>query len=474
MWPDDFRDDVRFDEVEWVTCGLCDNVARMPVCVYNAASCLHVFCGECIADHQGQLESKGQDLSACPHPSCGEPTVVANLHAELSAEKFILERLLPTANMVHQKRQHWTPEQRKRAVYLDRMQGWNAVTAQDEFQTLNESTFRYWKTHPYMLETDRNKSGQGRKPFFEDAEEENIRTELFRKPVPLRRHLTQLIMDHAKRKVADAASSGTPIVCLKAGATYIHKFAHRRDIVFHIPHPSSKRFAKVMGTRRGEEAYEPGEGELGADTNQGQTTPQMSQQELDMIYSLADARAKRMVLENIGLPSDINVVACDECRLKPSLLFGEGREKVCVDSRIKGAKRQRAYVPLSVSTSFSGITCVSTVTLAGRKLALMLVTDTKYQVSVQIPTKEWLVSQLKLTPEQTANLPATLLVVAQSKTTFNNANLHTRVYGTKVLGQIPELEAWKKQVPATPLMTRLGTACVCTPSSALRQLITTP
>lgn len=170
-----------------------------------------------------------------------------------------------------------------------------------------------------------------------------------------------------------------------------------------------------------------------------------------MLFSLADNRAKRMLLENNGLPSDANVVVNDECRPKPSLLFGEGRAQVCVDLRIKGAKDQRAYVPSEVSKSFAGVTCLSTATLNGKKRTLMLIHDLKYAGSKKyfvVPSKEWLVKRHKSTAEQADELPDPLLVWATSKTTFNSGRLHSSVYAPKVLGTLPELAEWRAQVLA--------------------------
>jgi hypothetical protein len=457
-WPADFKEGVDVCQVDFFRCGLCADVVRSPVCIHNETetqhACGHLFCGHCLYQHCSQSLD---NLVLCPAAKCGRP--IDHVLPDLTAEHYLSGLVLGTVQeTVNTKHQHWPPEVRVKAMELFETKGWKAV--EEEFPTLHHSTFDYWKGHAYMQETDRNKQGQGRRSFFDDDEEEAIRIKLFAHPVPTRHVLIKLMLDHARDKERQLNEAGVKIKHpLKAQPKYVRNFAIRRDIAFRKPHPvSAARFSRVAGSRKGELAYEEGFGELGGAREPNTKKPHLPLQELDMIYSVADTRAKRMLMENNGLPSDVNVVLNDECRLKPSLLWGEGRVQVCVDIRVKGAKSQRAFVPLEVSSSFSGITCLSSVTMVGRKLTLMLVTDTKYAANVEIPSRDWLAKKLNLTAAQVESLPDPLLVVAQSASTFNNSHLHSGVYAPTVFGNHPDLAAWQKRVhlpTPTPNIPRL-------------------
>ena len=91
-----------------------------------------------------------------------------------------------------------------------------------------------------------------------------------------------------------------------------------------------------------------------------------------MLFSLADFRAKRTLLEERGLLGLSRYTAMDELRIKTNILFTRGHFKVLVDGRVEGAKRKRTYVPSPVTLSFPGFTLTLTVSLDGTKLAPML------------------------------------------------------------------------------------------------------
>ncbi len=77
-----------------------------------------------------------------------------------------------------------------------------------------------------------------------------------------------------------------------------------------------------------------------------------------MRFSLADFRAKRILLEERGLMGLRRFTCTDEMRIKPAILFTgtRGHFKVIADGRTSDAKKQQTFVPSAVSLGFPGFT----------------------------------------------------------------------------------------------------------------------
>ena len=117
-----------------------------------------------------------------------------------------------------------------------------------------------------------------------------------------------------------------------------------------------------------------------------------------MLFSLADFRAKRILLEERGLMGLSRFTCTDEMRIKPAILFTRGHFKVLADGRTPDAKKQRTFVPSAVSAvslSFPGFTLMLTIGLDGQKLAPMLIGQSRREVKHNIPTSAQIRDELK-------------------------------------------------------------------------------
>lgn len=87
---------------------------------------------------------------------------------------------------------------------------------------------------------------------------------------------------------------------------------------------------------------------------EAQAKGKASHQEFDMLFSLADFRAKRILLEERGLTGLSRFTCTDEMRTKPAILFTRGHFKVLADGRTPDAKKQRTFVPSAVCAAVCG------------------------------------------------------------------------------------------------------------------------
>ena len=129
----------------------------------------------------------------------------------------------------------------------------------------------------------------------------------------------------------------------------------------------------------------------------------------EMLFSIADFRAKRKIMEMRGLMGLDRYIVNDELRLSPKLIFNSGRVHVLRD-RSKGPV-ERAYVPSNVSTSFPSCTGMFSMSLSGKKLGVYMVANSKNKKTVRLPTREDVGRELKLTPEQIQMLPDPIIVI---------------------------------------------------------------
>ena len=147
-------------------------------------------------------------------------------------------------------------------------------------------------------------------------------------------------------------------------------------------------------------------------------------QELDELYSLADFRAKRMLLEERGLLGFGRYTVTDEMRIKPAILFTRGHYKVLADGRKPGGKKERTFVPSAVSLSFPGFTLMLTIGLDGEKLAPMLIGQSRREVQHNIPTSAQMRTELK---SLGLLLPEVPIVFCHTPSTWNNAQIHSKI-----------------------------------------------
>jgi len=73
-----------------------------------------------------------------------------------------------------------------------------------------------------------------------------------------------------------------------------------------------------------------------------------------MLFSLADFRAKRILLEERGFTGLSRFTCTDEMRTKPAILFTRGHFKVLADGRTPDAKKQRTFVHSAVCAAVCG------------------------------------------------------------------------------------------------------------------------
>jgi hypothetical protein len=151
-------------------------------------------------------------------------------------------------------------------------------------------------------------------------------------------------------------------------------------------------------------------------------------QEFDMLFSLADFRAKRILLEERGLMGLSRFTCTDEMRIKPAILFTRGHFKVLADGRTPDAKKQRTFVPSAVSLSFPGFTLMLTIGLDGQKLAPMLIGQSRREVKHNIPTSAQIRDELK---SFGLSLPEIPIVLCHSPSTWNNSQIHIDIHALR-------------------------------------------
>ncbi len=112
-------------------------------------------------------------------------------------------------------------------------------------------------------------------------------------------------------------------------------------------------------------------------------------QEMDMLWSLADTRAKGILLEERGFYGFDRITVLDELRISSKILFQSGHAQILADGRDEIARRQRAYVPVAVSQSFPAVTFTLTAACNTDKLSILMIRKLKGPaINIKLPTRE--------------------------------------------------------------------------------------
>ena len=412
-------------------CGLCKCVSRDAVRIDNSTNtmdaCDHVFCAQCL----GTLLVKTTLTTSppkstipgfvCPAKGCTRFVVEGDIYVDEKLRSLVATMLRPGAANNHVGvRKHTTrsPETRKHIVDMVSEQGgWAQLRHDFGDDAPSASTVSYWMSHPYLLAME-HRPGAGRPTFFTAEQEDELRRNLFARDDPTNDDF-----------IWEAVSMATRLYPEKpffASSAFQRGFYQRQEIAAHLGHPVAvthyNKLRAALATKK----------EMGEKA--------VSDLELNMLWSLADARAKRRIFAEVfGLTSLKHFIANDEMRIKPDILFNKGKKKFLVDrrnlppSQLKGRK----FIPSPVSQSCSGLTILTTVSLDGTKLIdiPVILTDKKHKVKVTIPDRDELIAKLGLDPasDDAKRIPATTLVSSQTPKSWNSSHVHSTLYLDKVL-----------------------------------------
>ena len=265
------------------------------------------------------------------------------------------------------------------------------------------TTLDYWVKHPYVLEG--RKPGSGREYTFDEQTEQKILAEVR----ALNESQGFFTKFDVKRFALRHGSAD-----FRCSDTWLDSFSKRNNVHWWRAHPVSKaQFEKVRASEK-----------LGND---------QSEQELDMLFSIADVLAKRSLMADRGLTDLNRWTVLDEMRFSPHHLFTDNnRVGVFYNSATGEDKPQRAYVPCPVSMAFEGNTIIFTMSLSGEKRApLIIMSNSKDTSKADIPSQEDLANCIS--GISSAQLPNPLVAVAYGGTSWNNSTIHSTEYLNKVV-----------------------------------------
>jgi hypothetical protein len=400
--------------IQLLSCCVCGMVAFEAKRADNASlpsiqSCDHLFCASCIVPAPFD----------CPSPGCGRyvPRVRADLTLDQIAAKLlrtgVLERRQHNNHAaLHLPHQSHLTEDKRAFTDIYESDGW--PKAHKIYPHVPWSTAYYWRTHPAVLVTEHRAPVSGHPRTFDSDEEEEIRGEVLRLTAPSVLDLIQISLNKATALAQTKTSRASSLLNFKAAHHWQSDFCKRRNLPLRTPHPVSKeRYDRFVAAAK---------------------TSQPCTQELDMLWSLADIRAKRLLLQERGFVGDDRITLTDEFRVSPAIIYQKGHCQLLIDGRDPEATKQRTFVPVSVSQSFPSFTVLCTLAASSEKLAVMVIRKEK-ALHVKLPTRAEIIDHLGLQEGSAAAaaIPLVPILLDQSPTAFNNSHIHGGSYLDGVL-----------------------------------------
>ena len=143
-------------------------------------------------------------------------------------------------NICKQRKRNYSHEElqtKQHFMELWESKGWKV--AHQHYPNIHHSTAFYWRTHPYVLQSENRAPVSGRPSTFSDDEEENIRAKLLRLSAPGVMDLIQIALNKAG-ELAAADPSREDLLQFTAGNHWVSNFCGRRQLPLREPHPVSK------------------------------------------------------------------------------------------------------------------------------------------------------------------------------------------------------------------------------------------
>ncbi len=396
-------------------CPLCKHLCVEATVVSNGvlslASCAHLFCETCIAQHvREHMSCPACEMFCDPSMLQPDPRARKAISQLLVAQPGYAEK--PLLEHETKKHKHWTDSTKADVLQLWKTHGWHAVHVR--YPGLAWTTASYWRNHPGVRQ-----HGSGGHAALNDQQRFEVAQAICRS----RRCGEDLGLAQVRQL---ALAKASPDSNFKASYTWMQGLFTEFGLAGPFkPHPRSA-------------AWFPKPDQLASDSSDDTAPAQEDAQDRLLTY-FAEIRARRILIELRGLDqtnmifSDLkgavalatssvesrgsrgadNVVINDESRWKS----GGSQHRV-----IDKAHTRRALTLSNMSTSFAGITLLSSFSGAGDKLGLMIVFANKNRVQVEMPSR----ATAHIPPA--VSLPDPLVHVASSISGWNNNKLYKEDY----------------------------------------------